>query len=350
MVHEKNLSDRSKIKDNNQLIRLDKPHVLKTLDEIESFSRSSDKFQIHYEFFKNFNSESTRQAYYLDLKHFFAFFKIAFKKTIRHPRQVKRFHVVAYKEFLSKAGTIEGTGCAPKTIGRRLGCLNSYFKFLMEKSLIEINPVEGIKRPRQEVVQETNFLTDDQVKALLNSLSTDTLQNALYRAVLYILFGTGIRVSELVNIRFQDYFKKGTYKVLKIFAKGGKIRHIPIKHEVAMAIEDYIKKYKKEGHRWHREDFLIRPTRNNATGVTNKGLNRSTVYRIIKKCCENIGIFDRVSPHTARATLITSLLAKNIDLYKVSLSVGHENPKTTKNYDKRRRALQESALFDVDYF
>lgn len=327
-----------------------KTKILSVLNEIEFYSRSGEGHKLHYEFLKNFNSDQTRRAYNSDLKLFFSFFSRVFRHRLTHPRVVERFHVVAYKEYLSKVGGPDGLEAAPKTIGRKLGALNSYFKFLLEKDIIDKNPCDGISRPNQSIKTETNALSDEQVGELLNSLKAETLTQCLHRAVLFTLFGTGIRVSELINLKREDYGQKNGLTVIRFKAKGGKFRTLPLRFEISKEIENYIRKMSKSGRKIELGGPLFQPSRNNHTGELVRPLNRTTVMRVLKKSCLCVGIYERVSPHSARATMISSLLEKGIDLYKVSLAAGHSNPKTTKHYDKRDKSLEDSALLEIDYF
>ena len=316
---------------------------------LEFFAPKGEGFKLHYEFFKNFTSLKTREAYKSDLKLFFEFFSNAFGR-LNHPTQIERFHLVAYKEFLSKMGGPDGEPCAPKTIGRKLGALNSYFKFLQEKDIVTKNPCEGIKRPRQEIKAETNALTDEQVRDLLSSLDNKTLTTSLHKAIIYTLFATGMRVSELIQLKRENFGKLNGLKVIRFKSKGGKFQILPLKNEVSKEIETYLRHMVRNGRSHHPKTPLFQPSQNHSTDQLVKPLNRSTITRILKKYCQKIGIFDRVSSHSARATLITSLLDKGIDLYKVSLAVGHSNPKTTKHYDKRNRKIEDSAVLEIDYF
>ena len=333
-----------------QVSKTSKSNIMSVLNEIEFYSRSGQGHKLHYEYLKNFNSDQTRRAYNSDLKLFFSFFSKAFRQRVTHPKIVERFHVVAYKEYLSKVGGQDGLEAAPKTIGRKLGALNSYFKFLLEKDIIQKNPCDGVSRPNQSIKTETNALSDEQVGELLNSLKSDTLTQCLHKALLFTLFGTGIRVSELINLKREDYTKKNGHTVIRFKAKGGKFRVLPLRFEVCKVIDNYIRKMSKSGRKIDPREPLFQPSRNNHTGELVRPLNRTTVMRVLKKSCHNIGIFENISPHSARATMISSLLEKGVDLYKVSLAAGHSNPKTTKHYDKRTKSLQDSALLEVDYF
>jgi len=158
-------------KEMSQLIALSEKEPLKMakfFNEIEFYTSIGDSTKLHFEFYKDLNSPETRRAYRFDLKMFHQFFSKQFG-PLRHPRQVQRVHVVAYKAFLLEKGN-KGEPAAPKTVGRRLAALGSYFKFLMEKEIVKANPCEGIRRPRQTIKTETNALTDDQVKALFSTL------------------------------------------------------------------------------------------------------------------------------------------------------------------------------------
>lgn len=318
-------------------------------NELEFYSPGGEGHKLNYTFLQNFNSEDTRKAYYSDLKQFSYFFKKAFGLSLRHPKQVEKFHIVAFKTYITKMGGIDGAPAGPKTIGRKLGTLNSYFRFLVENDAIAFNPCDGIKRPKQVVITNTNALDDDQVKILLNSLKTKTLKDSLYRAIMFVLFGTGIRVSELLSLKREDFGKQNGHKLIRFKSKGGDFRVLPIRHEISTEIETYLLKMKQEGRKHGNKHPLFQPSQNRHTGKLIKPLHRSTVLRILQKCCRDVGIFDRVSPHSARATLISSLLEKGVDLYKVSQAAGHANPQTTKHYDKRGKKLQDSAILELDY-
>ena len=185
---------------------------------------------------------------------------------------------------------------------------------------------------------------------MLSSLENETLTQALHKAIIFTLFGTGIRVGELIGLKREDFGKQRGMKIIRFKAKGGVYRKLPLKHEISREIEHYIRLMAKEGRKIKRKDPLFQPSRNFHTKELIKPLNKTTVFRIVQKYCQNIGIFDRVSPHSARATMISSLLEKGVDLYKVSLAAGHANPVTTKNYDKRDKKLEDSVLLEIDYF
>ena len=168
--------------------------------------------ELHFEFFQNFNSENTRKCYLRDIKQFYCF--IEQFPEISSFLDVKRIHIVAYRDFLNAQSQ------APKTICRKFSSLSSYFDFLVEKGLFEINPCLSVKRPRQSAVSPTNDLTDQQVKDLL--CTVDQSENPMHQVVVYLLFFTGIRKQELINLKNGDFYKKDDVYLVNIVGKGQK--------------------------------------------------------------------------------------------------------------------------------
>ena len=124
-------------------------------DIIKRLSRFGDNEWdiLNYEFFRNFDSPHTRKCYERDIGLFFSFMDSKEVKLIG-PQDILKIHVIAYRNYLQDLEQ------APKTICRKLSSISSYFDFLIEKNLIDINPCHGVKRPRQVVINETQDLSD----------------------------------------------------------------------------------------------------------------------------------------------------------------------------------------------
>ncbi|MAX67193.1 MAG: hypothetical protein CME66_09690 [Halobacteriovoraceae bacterium] len=334
------------------------PQVLKKFEELEFFTKAGVGHKLHYEFLKNFNSQETRKAYYADLKHFFDFYKMAFKKTIRHPSDVTRAEIVAYKDFLIDCGGFNQQKASNLTVRRKMATLSSYFKFMLERDIVKYNPVDGIKRPKKSATHGTDCLNENQVRLLLDYLNLEvsshpSFTNHLHKAMIYTLFFTGIRVTELISIKRGDYTLYHGKAVLKIRAKGGKYRMIPVHLELQTVLEEYLdslraKLRELKRSRLKSDDHLFFSLKNNRN-KERPNISRYGVYKILNKRAFQAGIRQKISPHSARATLITSLLSQGQDLYRVSLSVGHAQPETTKIYDKRKRAVHDNAILDLEY-
>ena len=340
------------------LIKPESAKVLKKLKELEFFTQAGPGQKLHYEFLKNFNSEETRKAYYSDLKHFFKFYKMAFKKSIRHPSDVSRVQIIAYKDFIIDCGGLDNAKASNLTVRRKMATLSSYFKFMLENDIIDFNPVDGVKRPKKSPNKGTECLSENQVRLLFDFLDIEVLTLGgftphLHRSLIYILFYTGIRVTELIELRRKDYYIYNGMPAIRIRAKGGQMRIVPLHPDVKIVLEDYFKELRSQLRKLNlptlaSDDYLFFSLKNNRN-KNRKNISRYGVYKIINKRAFQAGIKQKISPHSARATLITALLDQGQDLYRVSLSVGHANPETTKIYDKRNRSVKDNAILDINY-
>ena len=178
-------------------------------------SKYSFDYKLEYEFFHNFESPHTRKCYRVDLLQLFEFLSDNFF-TVKSYTQIERVHVVAYRNWLTD------NNMAPKTINRKLAAASSFFDFLIEKGTIQNNPCSSIKRPRQEVQNSTNDLSDQEIAKLLGLIDQLDGPGLLHKAVLYTLFTTGIRKAELINLKIKNIVEKEDQHVIEIVAKGGK--------------------------------------------------------------------------------------------------------------------------------
>jgi site-specific recombinase XerD len=305
--------------------------------------------QLDYEFFENFDSENTKAAYKRDLTQFFNFVHKEFGH-ISHPQQLQRMHVIAFRNALQASGAEGDRPYCPKTIIRKLAAIASYSAFLIEKGLMTSNPTAHVKRPVDQVITPTNDLSDDQVKMLIDSVDLNKKSGPLHKVILVLLFSTGMRKGELINLKFENYMEHQGLKIIHFIGKRGKVNRIPLHPAAIFQLEHYISHMCKCGRKLKYGDWLFQPMTNNHSSTTNKKLQGTSVDYIIKYHCKKIGITSRISPHSARATLIGSLLESGCDLYKVSQLVNHSNVKTTQGYDKRKKSLVDSPVFKLKYF
>lgn len=305
--------------------------------------------QLDYEFFENFDSDNTKTAYKNDLTQFFEFIKCEFG-PINHPQQLQKMHVVAFRNALQAPKKEGRHPYCPKTIIRKLAAITSYCAFLIEKGLMNTNPTAHVKRPTDQVITPTNDLSDDQVKALLDSVDLTRKSGPLHKAILVLLFSTGMRKGELINLRFEHYQEHQGLKIIQFIGKRGKVSRVPLHPAAIFHLEQYIKHMRLSGRELSTGNWLFQPAINNCGHNTNKKLQATSVDYIIKHHCKKIGITTKVSPHSARATVIGSLLESGCDLYKVSQLVNHSNVKTTQGYDKRKKSLIDSPVFKLKYF
>lgn len=302
--------------------------------------------QLDYEFFENFDSDNTKIAYQRDLVQFFKFLKNEFG-SISHPQQLQKTHVIAFRNML-QAPRESGQPYCPKSIIRKLAAITSYCDFLIEKGLMTSNPTAHIKRPADQVVTPTNDLTDDQVKALLDSVDVSKKSGYLHKAILVLLFSTAIRKSELINLKLEDYQEHQGLKIIQFKGKRGKISRVPLHPAAIYHLEKYIQHMRDIGRELKSGDYLFQSASHKMSD--NKRLQPTSIDFIVKRHCKKIGITAKISPHSARATVIGSLLESGVDLYKVSQLANHSNVKTTQGYDKRKKSLIDSPVFKLKYF
>ncbi len=308
-----------------------------------SENKNSFDYKLEYEFFHNFESPHTRKSYRIDLLQLFEFLKDNFQEVTSYV-QIERVHLVAFRNWLTD------NEMAPKTINRKLASASSFFDFLIEKGIIQYNPCSSIKRPRQEVKNATNDLSDEEISKLLALVDELHGPGLLHKAIIYTLFTTGIRKAELINLKIKNIVKKEEHHVIEIVAKGGKRLTKVLHPKCFEVIQEYLASYSLDLEKLHPEDWVFRPSRNplDPTHIL-KPLNPKSVDYVIKSWCRKAGITTRISPHSARASYIGSALENGIDLYKISKDVGHSSVKTTEEYNKRRQKLSESPVFGLGF-
>ena len=307
---------------------------------------SSEWDFLHFEFFKNFDSPHTRKCYERDIKLFFEFIEMN-NISISSPMEIQKAHVVAYKNYLLQSEQ------APKTICRKLSSISSYFDFLVEKDKAISNPCSGVRRPKQTVQNETNDLSDKQVKRLFDVLFNQDENHSifLHRAVVFLLFSTGLRKAELINLRNKDYYQIDENNFcLKVRAKGGKFLVKLLHPSTKLILDEYLSHKVNPDSLANGDEYLFTPTKNPLEPKNlNKPLNPKSIDYILKKYCKQAGIFQRISPHSARATYIGSALENGVELWKISQDVGHESVRTTEIYNKRRSALKNSPVHSLGF-
>ena len=207
-----------------------------------------------------------------------------------------------------------------RSINRKIATLRSFYKFLLKREIITTDPSSRIK-VLKTAKRLPQFVKQSELNILLDQFDfKNSLNGWRDKVMLEVLYGTGIRLSELVNLEVKDIdLNKQTIKVL---GKRNKERVIPFSNGLKVVILDYMKA--KEG--------LI--TKNDFFLITNKGekVYPEFVYRIIKKYLKNYTSADKTSPHVLRHTFATHLLNKGADLNAVKDLLGHSSLAATQVY------------------
>ena len=219
------------------------------------------------------------------------------------------------------ADRVEG-GAKPRSTARQLSSFRRFYRYLVREALRDADPTADIEMPRiGRSLPKT--LSEDEVDSLLNAPNTDEPLGHRDRAMLELLYATGLRVSELINLRqSQVNFNQG---VLRIVGKGDRERLIPLGDESQRWLTDFIDGPRMEILLERQTDYLF-PTRRGDR------MTRQAFWHIIKRYADKAGIRKKLSPHSLRHAFATHLLNRGADLRVVQLLLGHSDLSTTQIY------------------
>ena len=258
--------------------------------------------------------ESTIDSYIGDIRGFLNFLD---SKKVNFRGNLTRLYITTYKTYLIESGyTIN-------TINKKINSLNSFNFFLVSKNLC----TEKVVYPNKDKIKiargsekEIDVFSDEEVERILFYLEDRSRVSIRDKGVILILLYTGLRVSELVNLKIQDIdFLTST---LKVVGKGGKYREVPLKMEVSEGIKEYMEK-ERQAHKYSSSEYLFLTQRAGKMDkdTVNKILNRKGKYLNLK-----------MKPHKFRHTFCTRLLSKGVELTTVAKLAGHSNIQTTATF------------------
>ena len=208
------------------------------------------------------------------------------------------------------------------SISRKISTLRSFFKYNIKEKNIKNNPMTLISNPKKEK-KLPKYLNYEEMERLLNSIDTSELEGIRDRLIIELLYSTGIRVSELVNIKIKDI--NIHEEQIKILGKGNKERIVLFGEKAKESIRLYLNEYK---------EFFQGNILNNYLLINKKGkqLTTNKVELIVKDVLRKSALKLNISPHTLRHTFATHMLDSGADLKSVQELLGHENLKTTAIY------------------
>ena len=228
-------------------------------------------------------------------------------------------------------------GKSPRSVARMVACLRGFYRFMTVHRYISGNPAVDVQAPRAWKVLP-KFLPVEDVDRLLHAPDTATPRGVRDRALIELLYATGLRVSELVALRPQDLHLDAGY--LTTTGKGRKQRIVPVGDEAAQWVQRYLEQGRPAllGKRRSPRLFV------NARGV-GPGLTRVGFWKILKSYGRTLGIARQISPHVLRHSFATHLLERGADLRAIQMMLGHADLSTTQIYthilDARMRALYD---------
>ena len=257
-------------------------------------------------------SANTIEAYMKDIQRFINFSKAP------SPTDVKPIEIRAFIDELDA-----DDGMSAHSQARILSGVKSFFKYLLIHDIIESDPSELIETPKLSRKLPT-VLSPEEIDQLIEAVDLDSETGYRNRAILETLYGCGMRVSELINLRITDLHFDDSY--VKIKGKGSKERLVPIGRCVKDAITLYIHNYRNTLDINRKDENILFLNRRG------KKMTRVMVFTIIKDLAAKIGLKKTISPHTFRHSFATQLLEGGADLRAIQEMLGHESITTTELY------------------
>ena len=257
-------------------------------------------------------SKHTLTSYETDLRQLADYLSTTYETT--------DVSLASYQMLRSWLLSLAGEDLKPRSLARKIACLKSYYKFLHNQGIIQLNPTLKLKSPKLEK-RLPAFVEEKSMDILLDEITfPEGFEGIRDKLILELLYGTGIRLSELIGIKEPDYNHYD--HTLKVLGKGKKERIVPINKTLSTLISKYIAKKNIEE---RKNNYLI---------VTDKydKLYPVFVQRIVKKYLSLVTTLEKKSPHVLRHTFATHLLDRGADLNSIKDMLGHSSLAATQVY------------------
>jgi integrase/recombinase XerD len=296
--------------DNQQHHKSGGPHS--SGKSVPFFARDLDLF-LHYLAAEKRLAANTVSSYQADLTAFFS-----------HPalKKAKTFQTVGAEHIRAYLTACHLAGIATRTNARRISALRGFFRFLIGAGLLGEDPTTQIDLPKPGRSLPKVLSVAEVSRLLTGAASSDPLA-LRNQAMLYLLYASGLRVSELVNLPLAGLNLTGGH--VRIFGKGAKERLVPFGEEARGKLEIYLRQARPPLLKKKRSDFLF---------VTRRArpMTRLRFWQIVQQNVFTAGIAKKISPHTLRHSFATHLLENGADLRSVQMMLGHSDIATTQIY------------------
>lgn len=293
---------------------------------MSKFTTYIRSFEMYLSAERSFSTHSV-QAYLRDIGGLASFMEERFPNLTPQKTELKHL-----QEYIKQ---INEFGLSASTQARILSGIRAFYKFLLIEKETNNDPTLLLDWPRM-ARKLPDVLNEKEIEDMLNAIDRSTDDGERNRAILETLYGCGLRVSELVNLKISEIHKEDEYLI--ITGKGNKQRLVPINGMALKHIDIYMKnvrthiKIKKD-----KEDFLFLNRRGSP-------LSRVMIFYIIKDLTEKAGIKKTISPHTFRHSFATHLLENGADLRSVQDMLGHESITTTEIYTHISRTMLKDVI------
>jgi integrase/recombinase XerD len=262
-------------------------------------------------------AKNSLSAYATDLRHFGHY--LADQKL--ELERVERINIVRYFQ------TLRSAGISTRSVARALAAIRGMFRFLVAERHLKHDPTENLENPKLWATLPKS-MQPFEVEALLKAPGVDTSAGLRDRAMLELLYATGLRVSELIHVKVDDLVMDAGF--LRTIGKGSKERIVPFGDSARDAINDYIDRGRRDFDKYGDVHLFL----------TRRGrpMSRQSFWMKIVKYARDAGITAHISPHVLRHSFATHLLENGADLRSVQMMLGHSDISTTQIYTHVSRA------------
>lgn len=232
-------------------------------------------------------------------------------------------HQLSLKQVTVYFGELTRMGRKPATLARKISALKRFFAYLKEQRIIKENPA-GIYSAPKIVRYHPDYLSPAEIDQIIKIAAEDTRHGRRNRAMLEMLYGSGLRISELINLKRSNIeFEAG---FVRVTGKGSKQRLVPIGGYAKKALDQYLEMSQSEPSQ--STTGLVFPSRGG------KPFSRAGIWKIIRNLVLKAGVNKKVTPHTFRHSFATHLIEGGADLRTVQEMLGHADISTTEIYTR----------------
>ena len=257
-------------------------------------------------------SANTLESYNRDIRQYTLYLV---ENQIDLFKSTNKTTIITYMIYLQKLGK------ATSTISRNLASIRSFYQYLLLKKMVEADPTNNLESPKTEK-KLPSILSLKEIDTLLNQPEEDSPKGIRDKAMLELLYATGIRVSELISLNINDLNIDMGY--IRCY-NNNKERIIPIGSVAMKALKDYLEIHKEQFTNFKEDSPLF-------MNVQGKRLTRQGFWKIIKSYTKKANIQKKITPHTLRHSFATHLIQNGADLKSVQEMLGHSDISTTQVY------------------
>lgn len=257
-------------------------------------------------------SKNTISSYTHDLKIYLGFL---------NQRKISSYDKVTRQVIRAFMAGLQKRDFSASSRGRILSAIKGLHKFLLREGYAQNDSLEGVPIPKKES-RLPRVITVDDANRLMNSVFPPNALGMRDRAILELLYATGMRISEMARLKVGDLDSEEEF--VRVFGKGSKVRVIPVGRKALQAVQSYLKGGRPKLVKGRRDESLF-------LNVRGRGITRQGLWKILKSYAKRAGL-ERITPHTLRHSFATHLLQAGADLRVVQEMLGHVSISTTQIY------------------